>query len=338
MPIRAVLLPLLALAAASPPEPALAPLRMTAEAFGGQATIEVRELPREAAEPAIRAALDEVRAVERLTDPLAQDSSGRHGVAWLNDHAGRGPQPVDPVLLPLLARAGDFCVWSEGATGPLSGALAALWGLHAAVEALPTAEAIQQAAASAACDRLKLDAKAGTAEVPEGSRVDLWSFADGFAADRAVEALRGKGVANALVVVGRVTRALGGGRDGKGWEVVLPLFSGFKTPLDPVWLRDRALGIARASDRPLTIAGDVYAPYIDQRRGRPPDGVLATLAASDLGVDAAGLASTLFVTGSREGELRLGVLRPSPSILWLLGSGDAMPLITEYRWSALRRP
>jgi hypothetical protein len=65
--------------------------------------------------------------------------------------------------------------------------------------------------------------------------------------------------------------------------------------------------------------------------------VLLTAAVSELAIDAQGLAVTLLIAGPREGQLRLGSLRPRPSVLWLLGSGTGMPLQVGYRWSEINR-
>src|SRR4051794_7748750 len=108
---------LLALPAPAPARGAsgFEPVRFTSPAFGEQVEVEVRGLPRSDADAAVQEALHEVAAVERMTDPGAAGG----GIAALNAAAGAGPRPVDPALLKLLARALDFCFWSEGAEGPL---------------------------------------------------------------------------------------------------------------------------------------------------------------------------------------------------------------------------
>jgi hypothetical protein len=56
------------------------------------------------------------------------------------------------------------------------------------------------------------------------------------------------------------------------------------------------------------------------------------MALSDLAIDAQGLAAAMTITGPNEGLLRLGSLRPSPAVLWLLGSGSGEPLQVDYHW------
>ena len=65
--------------------------------------------------------------------------------------------------------------------------------------------------------------------------------------------------------------------------------------------------------------------------------MLAAVAVTELAVDAQGLAATMLILGPREGQLRMGTLRPRPSLLWFLGSGEGRPLLVDYRWSDVNR-
>lgn len=322
---------LLALLLAAPPPAAsdVAPLRQGGKAFGRQAEIEVRGLPREAAAEAIRRAFAQIEEAERLSDAALPDG----GLALLNAAAGKGPQKVDARLLAILGRADDFCLWSENAQGPLGRDLNAIWGLRSAVAEPPTSEKTEKATALTACARLKLYPEKGTAELEAGSGLDLWGFAEGFAVDRAVEALRQSGVANGFVQVGGAQMGFGGGPAGKGWPVDLPQPPGLEEPAGRLFLRDRALAVASAADHPPGGA----ASYVSQRTGQPPQGVLAAMVLTELAADAQGLATSLFILGPREGQTRMGSVRPRPSALWFLGTGAGTPLQVGYRWSEVSR-
>jgi FAD:protein FMN transferase len=318
----------------SPPAPAaIHPLRASAPAFGGKLEIEIRDLPREAADTAIRAAVAEVGEVERMTDAGAGD------LGALNAAAGKGPRHLDPRLWETLHRALDFCFWSDGKEGPLARDLYRLWGREgdAPLAAPPAPGALREAAAAAACRHLSLDVRQQTAALDAGSALDLLDFSSGMAVDRAIAVLRQHGSANALVQIRAVRRGIGGGRDGRGWPVELPPPGGPQEPLGRVFLRDQALAINSRDDHPLRVGALVLAPFIDQRSGQPAEGVVATLAATDLAVDAQALAATMAITGTQEGELLMGSIRPRPSILWLLGSGSGIPLLVDYRWSEMPR-
>ena len=284
------------------------------------------------AEAAVLAAVAAVREAEEAGD------LSRGALAELNRGAGGGAQKVPAALAATLLRAVSFCRWSDGTLGPLGGVLNEVWGLRVAKPSLPSAAAVEQAAAAAGCDRLSVDAAKGTATLAAGSRVDLWSFEVGAALDRAVEVLAAHGVTDASLALGNVQRAVGGGPDARGWPLrvdVPPALAIFTSGLR---LRDQSFAVVSREDGELRAGGERYAPYLDQRTGRPGTGVLATAAITQLALDAQGLAATLFVTGNRRGSLLLGQLQPQPAALWLLGDGSGEPLVSDYRWGGrLRR-
>lgn len=304
------------------------PVRVAATAFGRPAEIEVRDLSRETARTAIQSALDEIAEIERLTQPDA-----------LNAGAGQGPHTLDARLMPLLVRAQEFCFWSEGAHGPQGRELYEAWGLRGgqagAPPQSPDPERLERAKVAARCDTLRLNPSKNTTELATGARLDLGGFAEGHAVDRAVEVLREKGVSNAFVQIGAVQRAIGGGADGRGWKVLLPQYPGMDRAASLFLLRDRAAAVLSIEDNPLKISEQVFLPYLNQRTGFPAQGVAGVAAVTDLAVDAQALAIAMALTGPREGQLRLGSLRPNPSVLWFLGNGTGAPLQVDHRWGEI---
>jgi thiamine biosynthesis lipoprotein len=309
------------------------PVRVASVAFGSPVEIEVRDLPGEKARNAIESALSEVAEVERLTRPDSTDPAG--GIGYLNTKVGQGPQALDPRLMPLLVRAQEFCFWSEGAHGPLGRDLYEIWGLRSAARAQagpPGSERIEQATATARCEGLRLSPGKGTAELAVDSRLDLGGFAEGHAVDRAAEILQQNGVVNGFVQIGRIQRAIGGGADRRGWKVLLPTFPGMDQPAGRFLLKNRSAALLSVQDGPLRITDQALLPYLHQRTGLPAQGVIGMATVAELAVDAQALAIALALTGPREGELRLGSLRPRPSVLWFLGNGSGAPLQVEHRW------
>ncbi len=318
----------------APPAPSAAPpvlpLRMAAKAFGQPMEIEVRGLPTDAAREAVERAFAEVGEIEGLTAV----SGG--GLAALNAAAGRGPQTVDSRLFTILTRALSFCEWSERTHGPLGRDLYAAWARHAAgPQEAPDPDLLEKAAERTSCERLALDPQHGLAALGAGSGLDLVGFAEGAAVDRAAEILRQRRVANGFIRIGEVRRGFGPGPAGKGWPVALPRLSGAEEPAGEVHLHDRSLAIASQADHPLQGAS---ASYLNQRTGRPGlPGVVAVAASTELALDAQGLATTMLISGPRQGQIRLGSLSPRPSVLWFMGSEGGPLLMVDYRWSEVNR-
>ncbi len=307
-------------------------IQLQAEALGRPVEIDVEGLSPGASRAVLRKAFERLQEIESL---LAEDTEKIDAGAELEREVRVSPETAE-----LLERAEHFCTWSGGAHGPLGGDLASHWrAVGANPSAPPPGAALVE---SAACNRLTVDRKLSQVWIAAHSRVDLDGFAAGFAVDQAVASLRASGVTDGRVRVGRILRAFGPGPGDPapaddsgedGWPVQLPVFEGFRHSLDRVVLHDAALAIVWRADW-----SDGVPRYLDQRTGKPPEGVWATIASSELAVDAEALAASALVLGSREGRFKIAALEPHPSILWLLGSGKGRPLLTDYNWSALRTP
>ncbi|MFN7941887.1 MAG: FAD:protein FMN transferase [Thermoanaerobaculia bacterium] len=301
------------------------PLRMASRAFGWAAEIEVRDLPPERAEAAIRAAFSEVEQSEREVAQLAARAPAS------------GATSVAPGLADLLARTQSICLWSRGAVSALGGAAAAIWGGASARAArLPTSEETEAAAAAAQCERLAIDRERSTIRLAPGSGLDLAPIAIGFALDRALARLAEAGSANHWAGIGNVQIGRGDGPGQRGWPVELPAFPGVDPPLGRIFLRDRALAILTSDDRPRIVGGESISTYLDLRTARPPASPpLAVLTVAEDAIDAQALGVAFFVLGAREGQLRLGALAPRPAVLWLLGSGSGAPVFSAVGWNTV---
>lgn len=312
-------------AGATPPEGSQ-PLRLEGEAFGAPVVIRVRGVGRDEAKAAVRAAFERMAEVEEMIEEAVEAFNAEPG----RNREIRPPTSADG-LFDLLERTLSFCRWSDGAHGPLGGNFQAHWEAAAGNPQPPPPP--PGAAESAACDRMALDREKGVVQIAAGSRVALDGFARGFAVDEAVEALRAAGVQDTLVRLGRIHRGIGDGPEGSGWPVLLPVFEGYRQPLDEVTLRESSMGLVWRADWPAN-----RPLFVDQRSGEPPGAPWAAVAVTELAVDAQALAVSAVVLGSREGRFRMAGLEPEPAVLWLLGRGQGRPLMLDLNWSSLRTP
>ena len=305
------------------------PVRLTATAFGTRAEIEVRGLPSAEATAAAQAGLLEIFEVSQLLDPVG-DFPGGLGV--LNAAIGEGPQELDARTADVIKRGLQYCLWTNGAHGPLGADIYQLW---TEPDQLPDPTELRTAVIGAQCNRvsLSLEETIYSVELGPDSHAAAIGMGRGYAIDRAVETLQEAGIENAWVEIGDVWRAIGEGPDGRGWLASLPPAPGETKPLDQVWLRDQALAMARID----LFGGESALRFIDQRTGVPARGVVAVIAVTETAMDAEALSAALFITGLREGHMRLGGLQPRPSVLWLLGEGKGTPVESTYRWSELDR-
>ncbi|MEM6795842.1 MAG: FAD:protein FMN transferase [Acidobacteriota bacterium] len=310
------------------------PVRLAMPAFGADAQVEVRGLPRAQAQEAVRKALLEIHAIEQLTDPSSALGGGVGEVERRIASGEKAGVPVDPRTFALLRRGMQFCLWSSGAFGPLGGGVYDLWR-----EGLPATLDLRAALEHSRCSLLQLATDGASdpaprAALPVESSFDLRGMAVGFAVDRAVDVLLRAGVGNAFVEIGNVVRAVGVGPDGRGWPVSVPGARGTRHPLDRVMLHNQSMAFIHAAQEEVRSA----PRWLDLRTGVPSRGVVLIAAVSELAIDTEALVATLFVVGHSQGQLLLGQLDPRPSVLWLLGENNGAPLESRYHWAALARP
>ena len=305
---------------------------LDAEAFGETVILEI--LPfgeRTQHRNALSYGLAEINEMQALLDP---DGDAELGLGALNRAAGGKAVTLDPRVIASLARALEYCEWSQNALGPLGGNLNGLWGLVTPVYGLPNEAMLGQQTALASCQNLSVDMGTNEALIPLGVRADLRGFARGLAVDRAVSVLGVHGAQNGWVSIGTITRAFGEGRKGRGWPMRAQPMPGEE---HRIRLEDSSLAMISGHQKQIEIADEPFPPWVSQRTGRPGSPNRVVLVATELAVDAEALAVSLFLVSSREGQYRLGSIRPQPAVLWLEGDGTASPLMQERGWAALKK-
>jgi thiamine biosynthesis lipoprotein len=152
--------------------------------------------------------------------------------------------------------------WADALDGrydPAVGAVCALWDVRNRHEP-PAADRIAELAGRRFHRTVEVGTSGGGHVLRfhgEGARLDLGSAAKGYAVDRAVNALRARGITKALVVAGGDLYALGTAPDGEPWEI------GIQSPTD-----ERALaGRLRLADRAVATSG-TYRQFFRYRGHR----------------------------------------------------------------------
>jgi thiamine biosynthesis lipoprotein len=157
---------------------------------------------------------------------------------------------------------GAALAWADALDGrydPAVGAVCALWDVRNRHEP-PAADRIAELAGRRFHRTVEVGTSGGGHVLRfhgEGARLDLGSAAKGYAVDRAVNALRARGITKALVVAGGDLYALGTAPDGEPWEI------GIQSPTD-----ERALaGRLRLADRAVATSG-TYRQFFRYRGHR----------------------------------------------------------------------
>ena len=221
----------------------------------------------------------------------------------INAGAARSPVEIDLETFAVLAAALDCSRRSGGAFDVTVKPLMDLWGFYRRTDRAPDDAAIDSVRALVDWRGVTLDADRRTVRLARpGMAIDLGGIAKGWAVDRAVSALRSRGIARALVNLGGNIYALGAPPDEpRGWPVGLrdPRFPDSLS--DVVHLRDRAVASSGGYEKFVTLGGRRYGHILDPRRGRPVEGVLGTTVIAPDATTADALSTALFVLGPEAG-------------------------------------
>lgn len=251
-------------------------VRRSVPVMGTVAEVAVIHAAPARAQAAIDAALEVLRQVERQMTRFEDGSD----IGRANRLAAREPVPVGAATAFVL---GEACAWAEAAGGefdPCLGRATGLWDVGRRRVPPPAAE-VDRFAGRRLHRALEVTAWRGTPAVrfhDADVAVDLGGIAKGYAVDRAVEALRARGIAQALVSAGGDLYALGESERGEPWRI------GIRSPhaADPAAAEVAGgplAGEVQVSDMAVATSGDYlqyfthgnrrYHHLLDPRTGAP---------------------------------------------------------------------
>jgi thiamine biosynthesis lipoprotein len=227
------------------------------------------------AHAAIDAAAAELLWVERTMTRFTDTSD----VGRANRLASRDGVLVTPETALVSLTALDWADALDGRYDPAVGSVCALWDVRNRHEP-PADERVAELAGRRFHRTVEVGTSGGGHVIRfhgEGARLDLGSAAKGYAVDRAVDALRRRGIEKALVVGGGDLYALGTGLDGEPWEI------GIQSPTDEralagrLHLADRAVATSGTYRQFFRHRGHKYHHLMDPATARPRETPMQSL-------------------------------------------------------------
>lgn len=253
---------------------------------------------REAVGEALEAAF---REVERIDTLLGSHGQGGE-LERVNREAHPGGAAVSRELLDRLLVARRLGQEAAGAFDPTVGPLMALWDFEGGGR-VPGEEEIRRARGSVGWDKLLLDEAASRVvfTVP-GMKLDLGGTGQGYAADRAADLLRGRGLPGGIVNGGGELVIWGRRPDGGPWRI------GIQHPRQPerllgtLTLTDRAVATSGDYERFFTAGGRRYAHILDPATGFPAEGCQSVTVVAARAEEADILSTAALVLGPVRGR------------------------------------
>jgi thiamine biosynthesis lipoprotein len=245
----------------------------------------------------------EIDRLEKLWSVFRTDSE----INRIGKAAGERSVKVHTDTLKVLRRAKELSRKCGGCFDITAAPLTELWWKASMEGVPPNEQAVKQRAALVDWNSLELDDR-GYAYLPrKGQGLDLGGIGKGFAADRAREIYRRKGVHSAVINLGGNVMTIGGRKNGDPWRVGIrypeighAALAGYLAGY--VEVRDAAVVSSGGYEHYFDYRGTRYHHILDPTTGRPADAkVLGVTVVTSCATDADAYATAVCVMGLQSG-------------------------------------
>ena len=250
-----------------------------------------------AAQQAVQSAFAEIRRLEELLSTWISTSE----LSKVNDAAGRAPAPISADTLYVLARSLEVANLTDGGFNVVIGPAVRTWNVTERTD-VPAKSELERVRPLIDLTALILDATKGTAFLARpGMQVDVGGIAKGFAADRAVEAMRTAGATAGVVALSGDIKTFGRMPDGQAFLFGLQHPRREGELLGSIELHDEAISTAGDYERYFERDGIRYHHILDPTTLEPARDCQSVTVIAKEGIMADGLDTGIFVMGSRRG-------------------------------------
>jgi thiamine biosynthesis lipoprotein len=250
-----------------------------------------------AAQRAASSALTEIRRLEALLSTWIATSELSH----LNAAAGREPIHISRDTMQVLKQSLEIARLTEGGFNIAVGPAVQAWNMTEPLD-IPSQAQLDTLRPLVDLSGLQLDEAMGMAFLTRaGMQVDVGGIGKGFAADRAVEAMRAAGAIAGVVALSGDIRTFGQMRDGEAFLFGIQHPRKEKALLGTIKLQDEAISTAGDYELFFERAGVRYHHILDPTTLQPARHCQSVTIIAKEGVMADGLDTGIFVMGPQRG-------------------------------------
>lgn len=247
---------------------------------------------------AIQEAEAEIERIENLISSWREHSQ----TSAINRAAGKEPVKVDKELYALIARAQKVAQLSGGAFDISYASMDKIWKFDGSMEKMPDSLSVAKSVAKIEHSKILLDPAAQTVFLAEaGMKIGFGAIGKGYAANRAKNLLKEKGIQSGMVNAGGDLIAWGTEEKGTPWRIAVADPSKKKQVLAWLEISDKSVVTSGDYERFVEFGGKRYAHIIDPRTGYPVQGLKSVTVICPDAELADALATTVFVLGKQKG-------------------------------------
>ncbi len=272
-------------------------------------TITVVSPSQERAGEAIEAGFAEIKKLEGLLNYFSPESE----ITAINRAAGNRPVKVSQETLEIVKKAVKTAYATDGAFDPTIAPVIKLWKFSRQTPnpSIPSRNIIKNALRLVNYKKVKINAADSEIYLEEkGMEIDLGGIAKGYAADRAVEVIRAKGIKSVLVAIAGDIKGVGLRPDMQPWKVGIqnprPKDNKAEKPWEDIfatlYLRDKAISTSGDYQRFFIKDGKRYHHIINPKTGYPAEsGLISVSVVAPEGYMADSLSTGILILGSDKG-------------------------------------
>jgi thiamine biosynthesis lipoprotein len=223
------------------------------------------------AEAHIDSAVAEISRIEKLLTTFSDDSQTNE----INRNAGIQPVKVDQEVFDLIVRSLKISNLTQGAFDITYGSIdRSLWNFDVNMKQLPDAETARKSVRLINYRNVIMDAENTTVFLKErGMRIGFGGIGKGYAADRAKQVLKERGVLSGVVNASGDLTTWGVQPDGKKWTIGIVNPDSVNEIFSYMDISDLAVATSGNYEKFVMIDGKKYSHTINPRTGLPVTGI-----------------------------------------------------------------
>lgn len=168
------------------------------------------------AQSAVKEAFSEFKRIDQISNRYNPESE----ISRINQSAGKDKMTVSAELIDIIAQSIISSRESSGSFDITIGALTELWGVGHKDEYVPSDEEIKIAQSLVGYEMLQVNPAVRSIFLPRaGMLLDVGGIAKHYAMDKAISALKARGVQSALLNAGGDISVIGTRPDGQPWRI-----------------------------------------------------------------------------------------------------------------------
>lgn len=247
----------------------------------------------------IDAAVDEIRRIESLLTTFSENSQTNQ----INRQAGEQPVKVDREVFELIARSKRISEITQGAFDLSYGSVdKKLWNFDQHMTALPDPATAASMVRLINYRHILLDEKKSTVFLKEkGMRIGFGGIGKGYAAEKAKQVLKDRGVPSGVVNAAGDLTAWGYQPNGEPWTIGIADPAAARHPFSSLNIMDMAVATSGNYEKYVIIGGKRYSHTIDPKTGLPVHGIKSVTIISPNAEIADAMATPVMIMGVKVG-------------------------------------